>query len=480
MAPAAVRETHVSTLFFVGDRVYKVKKPVALDFVDFSDASERERICRREVELNRRLAPDVYLGVAELRGPDGGLCDHMVVMRRMPEDRRLSALVSADADASPCVREVARVVAAFHARADRSPQIDAAASIDGIRRNWESSFATMEPFVGSVLDAEMMTRVIQRARRYTEGRAALFASRIEAGAVCDGHGDLLADDIFCLDDGPRILDCLEFDDDLRYGDVLADVAFLAMDLERLGALGYARRFLDWYFEFSGCAHPMTLVHHYIAYRALVRSKVACMRATQGDPSAVETARLHLALADEHLRSGRVMLALVGGLPGTGKSTLSVELSNRLGWAVLHSDETRKDLVGLGHGVHRGDEYGEGLYEPANTAATYETLMERARSLLGKGEPVILDASWGSTRWRDQARSAADAASAGFLEFRCDAPAPVPRLRLVARAAVGADSSDASSAIAQRMEGDADIWPTAVTIDTSGSRASAVEQVLQHL
>ncbi len=480
MPSVAVRETHVSTLFFVDDRVYKLKKPVTLDFVDLSAPSERERLCRREVDLNRRLAPDVYLGVAELRGPGGESCDHFVVMRRMPDDRRLSALVSADQDASPCVREVARVVAAFHARADRSPQINAAATIDAVGSHWESSFDTMEPFGGSVLDPEMMTRVIQRARRYLEGREALFASRIEMGDVCDGHGDLLADDIFCLDDGPRILDCLEFDDELRYGDVLADVAFLAMDLERLGASASATRFLDSYFEFSGRTSQMTLVHHYIAYRALVRSKVACVRTTQGDASAVETAQQHLALADEHLRSGRVMLVLVGGLPGAGKSTLAVELSDRLGWTVLHSDETRKDLVGLGHTDRNGDEYGRGSYDAATTDATYETLIDRARLLVGKGEPVILDASWSSARWREVARATADACFADFLEFRCDARSEVTRSRLAARAATGFDASDATSAIAQRMAGAVDSWPTAARIDTSGTQASAVAQALEHL
>lgn len=480
MAPVAVRETHVSTLFFVDDRVYKLKKPVTLDFVDLSAASERERICRREVELNRRLAPDVYLGVAELRSPDGESCDHFVVMRRMPEDRRLSALVSADQQPGPCVREVARVVAAFHARAERSSQIDAAASIDCVRSHWESSFDTMEPFVGSVLDPETMTRVTRRARRYLEGRAALFASRIETGAVCDGHGDLLADDIFCLDDGPRILDCLEFDDQLRYGDVLADVAFLAMDLERLGAPESATGFLDSYFEFSGRPSPITLMHHYIAYRALIRSKVGCVRTTQGDTSAVEAAQQHLALADDHLRSGRVTLALVGGLPGTGKSTLAVELSDRLDWTVLHSDETRKDLVGLGHTVRTGDEYGEGSYDVATTDATYDTLIDRARSLMGNGEPVILDASWSSARWRAVARATAEACSADFLEFRCDAPAEVTRPRLAAREATGMDTSDATSAVAQRMARAVDSWPTAARIDTSGTPASAVEQALEHL
>ena len=404
MLPAAVRETHVSTVLFLGDRAYKVKKPVVLDFVDLSTPELRREQCEREVALNRRLAPDVYLGVADVLGPDGTPSEPVVVMRRMPDDRRLATMVDAGGDVGPCLRAIARVLAAFHARADRSPEISATATVEAVRARWESSFATMEPFVGPVLDPDVAGAVTARVRRYLDGRAALFTERIAEGKVCDGHGDLLADDIFCLDDGPRILDCLEFDDSLRYGDVLADIAFLAMDLERLGAADHASRFLGWYREFAAETYPMTLAHHYLAYRAHVRSKVACLRVAQGDASAAATAASLLALADDHLRRGRVVLAMVGGLPGTGKSTLSLELAARLGWTVLRSDEIRKDLLGLGHTERSDAAYGEGPYDARATDATYATLLAHAGALLSRGEPVILDASWSAEPRRAAARA----------------------------------------------------------------------------
>ena len=145
---ASVRETHVSVVFFVGDRVYKLKKPVQLDFLDFSDLAERERVCRREVELNRRLAPDVYLGVAEIRDTEGQPCDYMVVMRRMPDERRLSSLARHEAPIDGGVREVARQMAAFHTHAETSTTIAAAGSVDVVHANWESNFVTMQPFGG--------------------------------------------------------------------------------------------------------------------------------------------------------------------------------------------------------------------------------------------------------------------------------------------------------------------------------------------
>ena len=471
--PAAVRETHVSTVFFVGDRVYKLKKPVKLDFLDFSTAAERERVCRREVELNRRLAPDVYLGVAEVLGVDGLPCDHLVVMRRMPDERRLSTLILRRQPVEGCLREVARDIAAFHSHADTSAVIEAAGWVDTVRANWESGFATMQPFVGSILPTDVAARIEQFARRYLDGRGPLFADRIVHGKVRDGHGDLLADDIFCLDDGPRILDCIEFDDRLRYGDVLADVAFLAMDLERVGAAALGGRFLAWYREFAAENYPETLAQHYIGYRAHVRAKVACLRASQGDAGAQDQAQQLLQIAHDHLARGRVVLAIVGGLPGTGKSTLARGLSDRLGWTVLRSDEVRKDLAGLGHLARAPDDYGKGLYDERATAKTYDALLDRGRALLGLGEPVILDASWSTADWREKARAVARDTSSELLELRCDVPVELARKWLVARARAGIDASDANSEIAARMAAVADPWPTATTIDTSSGREEAV-------
>lgn len=150
----------------------------------------------------------------------------------------------------------------------------------------------------------------------------MFAERIRAGRVVDGHGDLLADDIFCLDDGVRILDCLEFDDRLRWLDGLDDACFLAMDLERLGLPDLARRFTSWYAEYSGDPAPESLRHHYVAYRAFVRAKVACLRARAGDGQAAAEAWQLAGMTLGHLRAGAVSLVLVGGLPGTGKTTLA--------------------------------------------------------------------------------------------------------------------------------------------------------------
>ena len=276
---ADLAETHSAIVVFTGDRAYKLKKPVKFDFLDFSTRERREEAAHREVALNRRLAPDVYLGVADVLDIDGAPCDHLVVMRRMPADRRLSALVAAGAATDDDLRELARLLVRFHAAAARTPATAAAGSPGVIAAKLAGDVAELQPFRGGILAADTLDEVGARATRYVEGRARLFEQRVADGWVCDGHGDLLADDIFCLADGPRVLDCLDFSDQLRYGDVLADVAFLAMDLEHRGTPELAARFLELYDEFSGERHPGSLVDYYVAFqRADPRQGVGPARA----------------------------------------------------------------------------------------------------------------------------------------------------------------------------------------------------------
>ncbi|HEX6419475.1 MAG TPA: AAA family ATPase [Acidimicrobiales bacterium] len=473
---AGVAETHSAVVFFVGDRAYKLKKPVDLGFLDFRERAAREAVCRREVALNRRLAPDVYLGVADVSGPDGEVCDHLVVMRRMPPDRRLSTLVAEGHPVEDHLWALAHLLAAFHARAERSDAADAAASPGALAGRWSDNTASLAAHAG-VVDPATVERVQALAMRYLEGRRPLFRRRIAEGRACDGHGDLLADDVFLLDDGPRVLDCIEFDDGLRYGDTLADVAFLAMDLERLGRPDLAERFLRAYREHADDTWPASLEHHHVAYRAQVRAKVTAIRAAQGHGEAVPEARRLLGTALRHLEAGRVRLVLVGGLPGTGKSTLARALGDALGATVLRSDEMRKELAGIPADRHAPDAFGQGIYSATATADTYGELVRRAEVALGMGETVVLDASWNEERWRERARAAAVRVHADLVELRCAAPAEVAAARIRARTAAGDDVSDASPAVAAAMAVRADPWPAAVTISTEGAPSVTVATAL---
>ena len=481
---AAVAETHSGVVFFCGDRAYKLKKPVDLGFLDFRQREARAAACHREVELNRRLAPDVYLGVADVTGPDGQPCEHLVVMRRLPAARRLSALAAAGQPVEADLRRLARLLAAFHARAGTSPQIAAAAGRDALAGRWEANAAQMARFTGPVFDPALAERVITLARRYLAGRGPLLAARVAAGHARDGHGDLLADDIFLLNDGPRVLDCLDFDDSLRWDDVLADVAFLAMDLERLGRPDLALRFLAGYREFAGDNWPDSLAHHHIAYRAQVRAKVTALAADQAGPGTpqreghIHAARQLLALAARHLEAGRVRLILIGGLPGTGKSTLAARLGSALGAVLLRTDELRKQLAGLDPATPATAGFGQGLYAPEMTGATYAELLRRASTALAGGQSVIADASWHDPVWREAARAVAEETCADLSEFRCVLPLELIIRRITGRSA--GDASDATVEVVRRLAASLEPWPTATEVDTSPPPAEVADAVLRDL
>lgn len=271
-----------------------------------------------------------------------------------------------------------------------------------------------------------------------------------------------------------MLDCLEFDDELRYGDVLGDVAFLAMDLERLGVADLASELLTAYRELSGETHPASLEDHYIAFRAHIRAKVTCLR---GDAESQEEARVLLGVALHHLRHARVVLSLVGGDPGSGKSTLAAGIGDRTGWTVLRSDEVRKDLAGTGHADRMASEIGTGIYTREATDATYSELLARARLLLQQGESVVLDATWSDARHRDDAASLSSETSSDLVEIRCDAPADVRERRIRLRAESRTDPSDATVEVARVLSAHAAPWPSATAIDTTQRTDAAIGAAL---
>jgi aminoglycoside phosphotransferase family enzyme/predicted kinase len=471
---AETRETHTAVVFFVGDRAYKLKKPLDLKFLDYTTVAARRAACEREVALNRRFAPDVYLGVGEFRSPDADVPEPLVVMRRMPAERRLSQLVREGAAVDDALRAVARLLATRHADAPRSRDVDEQGTRDALSSRWEASFAQVRALADDGLAPDGVEEIERLVRRYLAGRRQLFDTRIEQGRVVDGHGDLLAEDIFCLDDGPRVLDCLEFDDHLRYIDGLDDAAFLAMDLEQFGTPEAAAFFLAEYSEYSGDPAPPSLRHHYIAYRAFVRAKVSLIQARQETPGAEAASRRLMTTALRHLRASAVGLTLVGGLPGSGKSTLSGALADRLGVTLLSSDRLRKELAGIPAEQSAAAGYREGLYTPEWTNRTYAALLDRASALLSSGESVVLDATWSDAGQREAALRMADRTHADLVALHCQVPGEMAAARLTTRTP---GASDVDLDVATSMAATEPPWPEAVMVDTSGPLEAAVVQAL---
>ncbi len=464
-AAAEIRETHISVVAMIGDRAYKLLKPVDTGFLDHRRREDRRAACMQETEVNRRFAPDVYLGVLDVVDADGAPVDHLVAMRRMPADRALSRRL-AGPEAEADVRSVARAVAALHRDAPGGRRVARAGLPATGGARWEEGLDALARDGRGAVPAASIARMRALALEYVRGRGAMFERRVAEGWIRDGHGDLLADDVYMLDDGPRILDCLAFDERLRHGDVLLDIAFLAMDLETRGHPDLAALLVGEWSAALGEAHPRSLLDHYVAYRAHVRAKVAALRAAQGDGAARAAARRLHAFALERLGRARVRLVLVGGAPGTGKSTLAEGLGRALGARVLRSDTARKRLARVPVGAGAAAPWEEGIYRPEMTGRVYDGLLADAGRLLAQGETVVVDASWSRSAARRAARHAAADRAAEVVELRCELPAAEADARIARRRREGGDPSDADAAIAGVMRRRADPWPEAATVSTA--------------
>lgn len=465
--PPGIVETHSAYVVFLGESAYKTRKPLDLGFLDNRSVEARRRVSHAEVELNGRLAPDVYEGVLEVRGPDGEVIDHVVRMRRLPDGRSLTELVrSREGGALPTdspdleagVAEVARQLDHLHAVSPQSDEIrfaGAAATVAGL---WRESLDHLRTLSVGEDAPEIVEDMDRLASEFLRGREALLEARIAAGRVVDGHGDLLTDDVYLLDDAPRVIDCLEFDDRLRFGDAMLDAGFLAMGLDELGARDLAVVFLEAYRGFSGDDAPPTLVHHYLAYRALVRSKVTAIRAGQADDGGGADARRALELADravDDLLRGRVRLVLVGGVSGSGKSTLAAPLAEALGAELIRSDVVRRESG------REGDRYA-----PEAVGAVYAEMLERATGLLALGRSVVLDATWLEPRRRAEAETVAADAHAELVEISCTAPRAELAARVEARDRAGTDPSEATVEVLDAQLAGLAPWPDSIEVDTA--------------
>jgi uncharacterized protein len=469
-----VAETHTGLVFLVGDRAYKVKKPVVTDFLDFSTLDRRENACAREVLLNSRLAPRSYLGIAHFAAP-GDAPEPVIVMRRHPDERRLATLVRRGEPVEEHLTAVATVLSRFHASASRGRDVDAQARVEAITGRWQENLSELARYADGLVpgfDPEMVDENRLLANDFIAGRAVLFARRIGERRIVDGHADLLADDIFCLDDCPALLDCLEFDDTLRYVDTIDDAAFLAMDLEYLGHPELGAFFMQTYARLADDDAPASLRDFYIAYRAVVRAKVDCIRHLQGVSGAAADARRHLEIARDHLRAGAVRLILVGGGPGTGKTTVARALAESIGAQAISTDDVRAEMVRLGELTGSPGVLDEGLYTRQNVDAVYEGVLRRAHLNLCEGRSVVLDGTWGDPRHRKRARQAAQAAAARMLEFACAAPLEATVARIRTRTET---SSQATPEIATALAEREDVWPGAHRLDTTRPPADSLAE-----
>ena len=457
-------QTHISHVFLVGDRVYKLRKPVTMPFLDFGTRAQRNADCVREVALNRRLAPDVYLGVVSVRldgdalevgGPRDEIvapeCEHAVLMRRLPEGRDALAMLERERLSVDQLERTATCLARFHEQVGLGRPAPWTAS-EWYDRNVDTVSDSVETIEASgLLTAERVERLRTAVGRAQVGLAPEFERRRLEGRAIDAHGDLHLDHVWFETDGgePLLVDCLEFDDDLRRIDRAAEVAFLAMDLAYRGRDDLAELFLAAYAADSDDYGLYTVVDYYAAYRALVRAKVAALAATQESVAeeqrraARESALRHVELAERFLeaRDG-ALITLTCCTVGSGKSSVARGRAREAGGVSISSDRLRKRLAGLDAADRAAEDVDAGLYAPERRNSVYEAMLDRAEPVVASGRRVILDASFSTKTVRDRVRVWAEkrGLKARLLEVRCDPE--IARERLAVRERAGRDPSDA--------------------------------------
>lgn len=451
-------ETHVSFIFLTDRFVYKVKKAVNYGFLDFTTLDRRRFYCDEEVRLNRRLCPDVYLGVVELRAGDDGpafhgtgtVVDYAVKMRRLPQERMLDRLLAEGSVEARDMAGIAQAVARFHQGAERAPAIDACGETAVIRENWEQNFRQAAPFVGITVSEAVMGDIRQWVASFLAENDRLFRERVSAGFIRDCDGDLHSGNI-CLTDPVSIFDCIEFNEKFRYIDTAADLAFLLMDLEYAQRRDLALELLRSYQAESGDRGMDPLLDFYKAQRAFVRGKVTSLRLEHAHLTEAERALVkeeavgYFRLARGYaLRAGmRPMLVLTCGLIGSGKSTLARSLSRELGLELRRSDVVRKQLAGVpAAGAQPTKPYRAGIYNSSMDQATYQALAEDAERALSQGEGMVVDATFRRRGDRDRFRELARRLGVPFLLVETRCPEDVARLRLDARESNPGEVSDA--------------------------------------
>lgn len=456
-------ETHISHILLSGTFAYKIKKPLNLGFLDFSSLDKRLHACQEEVRLNQRLAPTIYLGVVPITGSPtdphingtGAPFEYAVKMRQFPPDATLDRLEADGQLTAKQVEAIGTTLARFHlencARADAdSPWGDP----EQVWQPVEQNFLQISPQLADPADRQQLDALQQWSESEHARLAPLMAARKRNGFIRECHGDLHLGNLAWVDDQLLVFDCLEFNPGLRWIDIQSEIAFCTMDLMQRGHGDWAWLLLNTWLEKSGDYAGLTLLRYYAVYRALVRVKVAVLRAgqTTGTEHDVALAEIHtlLNLATKLTRSWPLRLDITHGLSGSGKTTITRTLMQRPRAIRLRSDVERKRLAGLDALAQSNAGVGQSLYAADVTRQTYAHLAQLAGGLLDAGWPVIVDGTF-IARWqRDLLREQAQSHGVPFHILDFEVPVATLRERILQRGDTGRDASEAGLDVLQHQ------------------------------
>ena len=450
-------QTHVSWIFLTETHAFKLKKPVNFGFLDFSTVDLRRFYCNEELRLNRRLCPDIYEAVVELRESppgaafhgSGAIIDYAVMMKRLPAEHMLDRLVECGEATFSDMRNMADVIGKFHAEAISTPYISDFGSLESILFNWRENFGQLIPFGTTTLPAADREAINSWVMAFAETNRDLFNRRVTQGFIRECDGDLHLENICLVDGKLYIFDCIEFNERFRYCDTAADIAFLLMDLDFRNRRDLSDVVKSSYRMSSGDSELSELIDFYKVYRAVVRGKVESFRLNDSgiSPEDHESARRrairYFRLARGYIeRLGlRPTLFITCGTMGCGKSTLAEQLAFELGIKIYSSDFIRKEIAGVPLEAALQEFYGQGLYSESISENTYGELERLAECELAAGNSVIVDASFRNAAKRAQFDGLAVRRHTGFVILLVSCDDGEQKNRLAERSAGGHSVSD---------------------------------------
>jgi len=501
-AGVELRETHISLVFLAPDVVFKVKKPVDLGFLDFTELATRKRLCEREVELNTRLAPDVYRGVVPIAldrsgtmiiGAPGEPVEWAVEMRRLADADCAEARLEAGALGIDHIRRIAERLARFHAEARCDAETTAFGEATVIERNVRENFEQTRQSALAFLSTAGLAAIERFQLGFLSEHRARFAARLRAGRVRDGHGDLRLEHCYFDPAGElAIIDCIEFSDRFRYGDVASDIAFLAMDLAWHERHDLSEALLATYARESDDFDLYGVVDFYESYRAFVRGKVSSLLRDDGGVAlaarerAATQARKYYLLAEACARepSHQPVVYVVSGIIASGKSTVAEQLARLVHAPVVDADRTRKYLAGVSATTPMNDSAFAGRYSAQATDDVYAEVFRRAAVVIESKRSVVIDASFRERDKRAMARALAQRFGAAFLLIECSVDLETARARLAERArepSVSDGRADMLEAFIASFEPINELAPAEhLRIDTSRQLAENVELLRERI
>lgn len=460
----SIIETHISFIVLTGTFAYKIKKSVDLGFLDFTTLEKRRFFCREELRLNARLAPQIYLDVVPIGGTrevprvgdDARAIEYAVKMLEFPQEAQADKVLARGELTSRHMDLLAALVAQFHARSHRSRESDGYGTPEAILACVAQNFSQIRAVPDHAVNLQVLDDIETWTRQEHMRLCNVFAQRKREGRVRECHGDLHLGNIVFLDGEPRAFDCIEFNPDLRWIDVMNEVAFLVMDLHAANRPDLGRRFLNTYLEFSGDYGGLRVLPYYFAYRAMVRGKIGLIRARQLEPGSEgqgpsqESCRRYFELARSCARPRPGFVAITHGFSGSGKTTLSQSLVELTGAIRIRSDIERKRMHGIASTDQQEPGIAGGLYSADVTDSTYQRLLDLAGTILECGHGVIVDATFLKRRHRDLFCALATRARVPFSIVDFTVREEILRERIAARLEQGQDASDADLAVLEHQ------------------------------